>query len=213
MTGLNHVSEDAQARILDAARALFLEVGIGGAEMKMIAERAGVSRSTLYRYAQDKNQLVFRISSLLLTEAAEQSLAVPMQGEESGMEKLRQYARRLTEIYASNVPMLNFLGEFDRLFSGAYPDIPEAKEYEETMRRQLHRQAQFLFEGMADGSIRPLEKPMLFISVLGNTILGLSMRLLARDSHYIREHQASGREILEEAIAILLHSIENEPGR
>lgn len=48
----------ARERMLDAARAEFIEHGIARTSVATIAQRAGVSRPTLYRQRGDKDQIV-----------------------------------------------------------------------------------------------------------------------------------------------------------
>lgn len=63
-------------RILDAAADLLTEQGIEGLNTNEVASRAGVNVSTLYRYFDDKYDLVegllTRFSELQLTEVAQQ---------------------------------------------------------------------------------------------------------------------------------------------
>lgn len=207
MANTPYTHEEIRQMLLDAAKSLFLENGIAGTEMKMVAERAGLSRSTLYRYTTDKNQLAFMVSSAVLVEFTERSLDIPSMAGATGFEKLEEFSRRMIDLLAEDPSITRFFSEFDRIFTGDYPDIPEAKEYITTMNRLLNRDAQFLFEGLADGSILPMERPLRFISVLINTILALSERLLPRDSHYRQEQHISGREIIDETIRILLDSV------
>lgn len=47
----------AAERILDAAAALFVERGVGAVGMGEVAQAAGCSRATLYRYFSDRNEL------------------------------------------------------------------------------------------------------------------------------------------------------------
>jgi AcrR family transcriptional regulator len=53
--------DDLRRRILDAAAALFLEHGYEGLSMRQIAERIGYSATTIYRYYEDKDDLLFAI--------------------------------------------------------------------------------------------------------------------------------------------------------
>lgn len=53
--------EDLRWRILDAAGSLFLEQGYEGLSMRQIAERIGYSATTIYRYYEDKDDLLFAI--------------------------------------------------------------------------------------------------------------------------------------------------------
>ena len=48
-------------RILDATASLFLEQGYEGLSMRQIAERIGYSATTIYRYYEDKDDLLFAI--------------------------------------------------------------------------------------------------------------------------------------------------------
>ena len=63
-------------RILDAAAELLTDQGIEGLNTNEVANRAGVNVSTLYRYFDDKYDLVEgllnRFSELQLTEVAQQ---------------------------------------------------------------------------------------------------------------------------------------------
>ena len=50
-------SEKARAAIVSAAAALLLERGLGGVSMDAVAERAGVSKATIYRWWRTKETL------------------------------------------------------------------------------------------------------------------------------------------------------------
>src|SRR5919112_6714668 len=53
--------EDLWRTILDAAAGLFLEHGYEALSMRQIAERIGYSATTIYRYYEDKDDLLFAI--------------------------------------------------------------------------------------------------------------------------------------------------------
>ena len=55
--------EEIRSALVSTAKEKFLSNGIAGTEMKDIAASAGLSRSTLYRYMIDRNQLAFIVSS------------------------------------------------------------------------------------------------------------------------------------------------------
>lgn len=55
---MEHLPEDARReQILDVAHELVSEVGYHGLTMKMVAERAGISRAWLYRFFEDAESL------------------------------------------------------------------------------------------------------------------------------------------------------------
>ena len=56
-----HEKEGLRRAILDAAAALFLEHGYEGLSMRQVAERIGYSATTIYRYYEDKDDLLLAI--------------------------------------------------------------------------------------------------------------------------------------------------------
>src|SRR6478735_1157110 len=51
-------NRELRSRLLDAGRAVFAEVGYGGATVDDVIERASTSRATFYRYFKNKNAIV-----------------------------------------------------------------------------------------------------------------------------------------------------------
>ena len=166
--------DHVQEALLEACSDLFLSVGIRDTEMQQIATRAGISRSTLYRYITDKAQLVFMVATDLMFRTTNRCLACAMDPEQNGYEKLKRFSHVLAREVNNNPGFIRFLSELELLYGKGPLDTPEARMYTEGMVKLIHREAQFLFEGMADGSIRSMEDPMGFISMLIHTVYGLS---------------------------------------
>ena len=53
--------EDLRAKILDAARELFITEGVEAASMRKIADKIGYSATTLYNYFEDKEALFYAL--------------------------------------------------------------------------------------------------------------------------------------------------------
>ncbi len=68
---------DKQARIREAARALFTERAFADATMRSIAQHAHVGLGTLFSYADDKRDLVFLVFNEDLARVTERALAAP----------------------------------------------------------------------------------------------------------------------------------------
>ena len=209
MPNLTQPADDANVaeRIKRVAHSLFLEKGINNTEMMEIAKAADVSRSTLYRYFPDKNRLAFRVCLDVEKTLLDEALSDHPTAEGTGYEKFWLHLQTLICVYRDHIQEMLFISDFDRIYSGEYPDIPEAAEYVETMQRIMQREARFLYGGMADGSIRQMRDPNLFLSVLINTLVGVSTRVFARDAHYREEHNAESMQIVQEALRILLESV------
>lgn len=91
---------DKRRVILDGARAVFMEQGFGAASMDAIADKAGVSKMTLYRYFDSKESLF----AGLITESCERILrrdpGMPLEGL-APRAALRHFGRQLLEtVYA-----------------------------------------------------------------------------------------------------------------
>jgi AcrR family transcriptional regulator len=64
--------ESLRRIILDAAGELFLEQGYEGFSMRRVAERLGYSATTIYRYYEDKDDLLFAVVNEGFSEFARQ---------------------------------------------------------------------------------------------------------------------------------------------
>ena len=53
--------EDLRAKILDAARELFVNEGVEAVSMRKVADKIGYSATTLYNYFDDKEALLFAL--------------------------------------------------------------------------------------------------------------------------------------------------------
>ena len=108
-------NEEIRTLLLNSARELFLQNGIAATEMKAIAEKAGLSRSTLYRYTIDKNQLAFLVVTQEISGLFERCILFAPQTSLSGFEKLRAYCYNQIDTFERDVPTLRLIQEFDTI--------------------------------------------------------------------------------------------------
>lgn len=66
--------EDKRRRIMDAARTLFAEHGVGGVTTQQVADRADVAIGTLYLYASTKAELLILVQNQKFATAIEDGL-------------------------------------------------------------------------------------------------------------------------------------------
>ena len=72
--------------LLDSAAAVFVEVGLEALSMRKVAERAGYTATTLYRYFEDKDELVFA----MVSEGLAAFTAALREGRDGGDDPLSQ---------------------------------------------------------------------------------------------------------------------------
>ena len=76
MSGLRAKNKaDKEARILEAAWALFAEQGYEAATVREIAQRAGVAQGTVFVYAKDKADLLAMLFADRLSAVVESAFA------------------------------------------------------------------------------------------------------------------------------------------
>lgn len=151
-------TEETREKILVAAEALFIEKGFFDAQMKALAVAVGISRNSLYRYFQDKNDLGYavlgvvfnRIESrfhLLLTDPV-------LNAGLCGREQLRMILKTgfLNEDLRAD---FSFMAEFDAHFSGSRipPDF-QSRVGTSVSTSMWSRVGEIVATGIADGSIR-----------------------------------------------------------
>lgn len=111
MTGNTHKTRD---RILQAALDLFLRQGIRKTSIDDVADRAGVTRVTVYRYFSDRQQLI--AEAFLLVNSAFDQIREALEQEEA----LDGYLDRMaTELTAVPLGFMSGMAELETL----HPDI------------------------------------------------------------------------------------------
>jgi AcrR family transcriptional regulator len=109
----------AQARVIDAALALFAEHGIAGTSLQMIADAIGVTKAAVYHQYRTKDEIVLAVAEVVLTglEAAvtaaeaERTRARSREVLVAGMIRLAVDQRHMAGILQQDPVMLRFLQE------------------------------------------------------------------------------------------------------
>jgi TetR/AcrR family transcriptional regulator len=148
-----------QAIIREAAK-VFNRRGSHGATLDDVAERLGVSKAALYRYVQSKQDLLYACHEEAM-EIARQSIDAGEAAGRDGLEKIQigmsTYLREM--IGSMGVPVL--ILEENALTGRQAEHIIELRDaFEKRMRRLVE-------EGIADGSILPLNPKLAMFMLLG----------------------------------------------
>jgi len=151
-------TEETREKILVAAEALFIEKGFFDVQMKALAVAVGISRNSLYRYFQDKNDLGYAVLGVVLNriESRFQLLLTDpvLNARLCGREQLRMVLKTgfLNEDLRAD---FSFMAEFDAHFSGSRipPDF-QSRVGTSVSTSMWSRVGEIVATGMADGSIR-----------------------------------------------------------
>jgi AcrR family transcriptional regulator len=206
-------TEETRERILSVAMEMFIDRGLFDVQMTDIAERAGLSRNTLYRYYRDKSDIALSIVVILLERIfivhARQSHEIASRSSRSGWECLRRCFDDvwLTDLF---VREFRFLAEFDSYYSGSRL----TDEVLEKMRSQISARTTELWErvieqGQRDGSIRSDKDPHLLMTILTNGVRGLHQRVLLRGQSLVETSDAELTQLVREFMDVLFDGIKS----
>ena len=154
------ILETKRKAIIREAAKVFNRRGSHGATLDDVAERLGVSKAALYRYVQSKQDLLYACHEEAM-EIARESVDKGEQEGSTGLEKIQigmsTYLREM--IGAMGVPVL-ILEENSLTGEQARHIMYLRDEFEKRMRRLVE-------EGIADGSILPLNPKLAMFMLLG----------------------------------------------
>jgi AcrR family transcriptional regulator len=111
----------AQARVVDAALALFAEHGISGTSLQMIADAIGVTKAAVYHQYNTKDEIVLAVAQVLLARLdaavtaaeAERSRSRAREVLVARMIDLAVESRRTAPVLQRDPVMLRFLDEHE----------------------------------------------------------------------------------------------------
>jgi AcrR family transcriptional regulator len=147
--------------IVRAAAAAFGEVGYRAATLDAIAERAGLSKVTLYRYVESKEQLLSLVFERTIA-SFRQGLRQIVEEARPADETLRRVVRYQVGLLAGHLPFLRvFFSEEAGLPPAMAAQAARAKrEYDRTIERVVRA-------GIEAGVFRDLPPTMVVFGILG----------------------------------------------
>ena len=156
--------------ILNAAETLFLQKGLENTSMVDIANHAGITKVTLYRYFPDRHPIAFEIAIRMLRRIFS---ATRTEGQALTLENLRQYVMAMIENFDHLKDAYRYIGMFDHMYGDHYPSAALADWYKSEMS-SIGWGAHF-FEDPED--VFPLRKQMI---MLLNTTMSFLEKMAAR---------------------------------
>lgn len=153
-------SEQARQEILESAYKLLRDKGFNAVGSHEIAQAAGVSSATLYRWWKSKEEILFDACF----EHMRPILAIPESG--SGLTRLRRYILRATEFLVSEEGKV-----LARVFTGIHEDKRLRRMFLERyvgQRRQI--QGAIIEDSIALGELQPTTDPELLMDMLSGPL-------------------------------------------
>ena len=204
-------TEETREKILVAAEALFIEKGFFDVQMKALAVAVGISRNSLYRYFQDKNDLGYAVLGVVLNriESRFQLLLTDpvLNARLCGREQLRMVLKTgfLNEDLRAD---FSFMAEFDAHFSGSRipPDF-ESRVGTSVSTSMWSRVGEIVATGMADGSIRQDFNLNALEALVLYSVKALQGHILLRRSALVGLSSAEVNQLVPNLITVLIDGL------
>lgn len=153
--------EVIEAHLLEVAANRFASVGYRQATLEDIARHAGVAKASMYRYFENKQELLAKIFIKVANTFAnsiQPLVTKPLPPEE----KLRRVLQELLRTIGENVALYT-------VFYGEEADLPQRLQTEvEEVRLRFFANMQRIFdEGMEQGAFRQLDAKLIVYAITG----------------------------------------------
>lgn len=200
---------DARARILAAASEVFASIGLAGARVDDIAERAGVNKAMLYYHVGDKERLYATV--LLDTVGrAHASLQAAVEKADSPAEKVQCLLDTFVELGTSNP---HFVPILLREVASGGATLPDAMLLR--MAGVFRIVADVFAEGMRKREFRKTDPLLTHVSLIGSMMFLIASQpirdRLARVAGVESRHTL--RDLARHTGNLFLHGLETQKGR
>jgi AcrR family transcriptional regulator len=162
-------------QIIDAAEQCYREYGFDGSTMDNIAEKAELSKGTLYLYFENKQEIFWALGLQASNELAE-TLAQDLEQYPTGMAKLQAINDRVISFFQDNRDFLEIVRIMFQYMKGfVWENMDEAREADDRIMALMLDAVEL---GQRDGSIRKLADPQRFVMTGYVSLLSLMLFLL-----------------------------------
>ncbi len=194
-----------EKRVIEVARESFVEKGIINTEMKDIAAKVGISRSSLYRHFPSSLSIAFYVLNDVLTRLMTIDEEIPE--DLSGFEQFSIYMRKAVDKLCSNLDMVRFIKEFDTLYNLKSESVEPPEVFYRTLNDYSRYQFMDYFrKGLQDGSIKPVQDEINAALTFYFAAQSMTEHIMLREETYLHEHGVA-RQFVEYAISLMLAGI------
>lgn len=200
--------EKRREQILQAAIETIKEHGFEKTTMDEIAERAELSKGTLYFYFKDKSAL-FRAIRKESVQALNEEFLKIIQQDEPGAVLVRKMAESFLTFIEENPVLTKALAQHSGQVNPS--DLKEIEEIENEMRVLMTRALQI---GVQDGSIQTETQPKILAIQIGFCLRGILQFHLSNTQNHIckvmGEHNLTINSMLKLFINALLNQMDTD---
>ena len=191
----NHVTESACE--------LFLERSIPAVTIKDIAVSSGVGEATVYRYFNNRSELIVTCA-IKLQEQVEKEFSGITKAK-NGYEKLERFYSVYVDLFKRKPALYRFLNEFDAFCINE--GTLDLEKYADNIDRFKVLFLSAYNEGVKDGSVRPQKDIELFYYATTHSILSLCKKLAVSGEMLRQDRMTDSKAEIARLIDIFLFSL------
>lgn len=201
-----------QHNILLNAKSVFLEKGFFKTIMEDIAEASSITRRTLYRYFETKEEIAHEVTRLIMEEVNGFAYDLSLQLEGSGLSQLETFLYGFINFMDSKIEIMNYLGEFDFYFkddnylTGLFLDN---QTYNDTLSATDHIILDLIQKGIEDGSIKKTINAQLVEATISQVLWSFGQKIANRGNSIKKETHFSGIEMIKNQVQLYIMALEN----
>lgn len=185
--------------ILECAFNVFTKNGLVDTVMNDIAKEANLSRRTLYRYFETKEEIAFEVMLQMLEQWNEYQKTVNADLSGTGIERLKQFLIKLIEYMDKHRLIMRFIGEFDFYFNDDFTYQPPAhllKSYEQNLHISENLIRDIIQLGIDDNSIELTHEFEITIVTITSILWAFAQRISIYGKKLSQEYSMDVLEIV-----------------
>jgi len=144
--------------VLAEAAALFNEKGYHATSLTEVADRLKFTKTAIYYYVKNKNDLLYHTYMRSLNEIDQATLDAETEGE-NGLDKLCKYVQSKSFVHPEASALINEIDAVD--------DPKRRAELRKRLRGANKRIAAWIEEGVGDGSVAPCDPDLAGRYIMG----------------------------------------------
>lgn len=201
---------DKQIAIIKKAKEVFLKKGLFNTVMDDIAEAAGLTRRTLYRHFETKEDLAFETTILIMKEMNAQSLGIYNGLHGNGIEKLESFLIQLVSSIEKQPSTMKYLGEFDFYFKDEAIGKPQENhmdDFNSTILQSDDMIKSLIVQGVQDGSIHADIDIDLTMATISNVLWAFGQRVAIRANTIEEETGIKGIDMIKNQVNMYIMAL------
>jgi AcrR family transcriptional regulator len=171
--------------VLSEAADLFNQKGYHATSLNEVAERLGFTKTAIYYYVKNKNDLLYKTYARSLDEIDQATVDAEAHGKD-GLDKLCKYVLSKAFVHKEASALLNEIDAID--------NAERREELRNRLRGANKRIAEWIRQGIDDGSIAPCDPDL-----AGRFVMG-AFNWLPR---WIASHEKSIEEVTEYFVSLI----------